>query len=1125
MATPSFSSTVVARAAAALYGIQLGSNTMSAVLAEANQTGGVESLINALYSRDFGSKSNASVAATVVANLGITGAGAGDAADYVEFLLDTAPAGGKGAAIAQAAAAFSGMTADATFGAAATAFNGSIASAVAYSQRAGTVDRAFNAGATISLTTGQDFLTGTPGGDTIIARIFDNQNTLQSGDWIDGGAGADRLEVDLGTSSDFSITPETTSVETFSVRAQADNNDSGDNNVAGEAHVIVDAQRMVGVTRFDSTDSRADLIIEDVRTPLRTKDITIGMIGTDAGNVDYAVYFDRLRADGTSTAQLTIELMDTRAATSNVAATAAAPLKDSPYNGFSFVLNGKTIRLTDTVPNSTDVTTFNGAQTYPQLLAAIQAMLTAPANLALYPELAGITASLGPTFEARDTATGIAATGTTIVLSGSSAGSVSLGAGNFIADDGVPADSGLHTRQSTASSSATDLITSTIVLDDVGRGSNGGDLVIGAMSVGETSTSAGVGRFEITVERSSALGIIASTNNALKEVTVTSGTAAGTLKVQGNDNTTSLTAGASAGDNNNTLPGAVNQHNAFGFNDVRLINMSGMTNAVWFDASVNAASFAKYIQLADTQQNPAGDNNSTDGKTTLQVADFEYSGGSGNDVIAVVIDQGIAASNSNVQVGREDFTFSIAGNNGNDSISLRIGNAQSTGPRLATAAETGNDGLINATGFVENWYLHQKANRNVTIDAGDGNDTVRTPGAGDAIIKLGAGNDTAYVDNTGWQNTANTVVTNAGKAIWVFNSTNQAAAAHVARAVDDISSDLTNDAHNLYRATVTVTFMGLTASVELPSFAAGGVYTPTDLHINQAIKKAINEDAVLSKLLLAQDGPLYSLTVKSLIDGVMVAADLDVSVTAANATAFSPTELAAVAAAYGLVAPNTTVADVNLASTNAANTFNLANADYDAQFGNDGQGVAGVDIVGAASTTPSDNTITPGTGNDVIVLGTTDSAVALTTANEDSNDVVVYENATFGADTIVNFVAGTNAALTGNDKLNFTSLGGIGANLAAYGAISNTHRSINLQDKTAANDTAAEVAALFTDAGAVITTLVTHVYLAVNTTTNIADVYRIDDPTGATANVTATLMGTIDLADTVWSTLVADNFS
>jgi hypothetical protein len=1114
MAIPSFTSTVIARAAAAIYGIQLGNGTMTEVLKEAGSSS-VSALINGVYNRDFANTPNADVAAMVVANLGITGDVVPEAVAYVTGELDAASPDEEGMVIADIAAMFSGMTSHPALGAAASAFAGRIAAAVTYAQTAGTVDRALSSGATLNMTTSQDFLSGTPGDDVITAHIFNNSDTLQSGDQINGGAGSDRLEADLGSSSDFSITPETTSVETVVIRAQARNEDSGDNNVAGEPIVQVDAQRMVGVTRWDSMDSRADLLIEDVRTPLRTKDITIGMVGTDAGNVDYAVYFDRLRADGTSTATLAIELMDTRAATNADPAIAALPLKDSPYNGFTFIVNGKTIRLTDPIPNSTDTTSFNGAQTYPQLLAAIQKLLTD--NVATYPELAGITAAFGPTFEARDTKTGEIAVGQTIVLSGTSAGSVSLGVGTFIADDGVPADSGLHTVQSTASTSATDLITSTIVLDDVGRGSNGGDLVVGAMSVGETSSSAGIARFEITVENSSALGIIASTNNALKEVTVTSGAAKGTLKVQGFDNVTSLTAGTAKGDFNNTLPGAVAQHNAYGFNDVRMINMSGMTASVWFDAAITAASFAKYIQLTDTQADPGGDDNSTDGKTTLQVADFEYSGGSANDTIAVVIDTGIAESNSHVQPGMADFTFKLNGNDGNDSISVRIGDALSS-PRAATAAETGNDGLINATGLAENWYLHQRENANITIDGGAGNDTIRTPGAGDAKIILGAGNDTVYVDNTGLQNTTflspggstTSPITNSGRAIWVFNTADQNGADGTnARNVRDLQSDLTLDTHELYRADLTVTFMGLTATVALPS----GVYEPSDLYINQAIKKAINSDAVLSKLLVAEDGPLYSLVVRSLIDGVMVDADLAVAVDVTGvASLLSATERAAIKTAWGLA--DDLAATIQTAMDAAATAFNTAETDYDGKFGHDD---APVDLVGANSTTPSDNTITPGAGNDVMVLGTTVAAAE----PESSNDTIVY-SAAFDNDTIVNFNDGT--AAVGGDILDFRGIGGALAG-GVFGVVNNTHRSIVIETQTAANDTAAEVAALFTDAGAVITTAVTHVYVAVDAD-NVGHVYRVDDPVGATANVTATLMGTIDLADTPWSAVtLADNFA
>ena len=71
MAISSFSSTVVARAAAALYGLQLGYATMNSVMAEANVpgSGGVNALIDGVYARDYGNATTASVAQRVVANL------------------------------------------------------------------------------------------------------------------------------------------------------------------------------------------------------------------------------------------------------------------------------------------------------------------------------------------------------------------------------------------------------------------------------------------------------------------------------------------------------------------------------------------------------------------------------------------------------------------------------------------------------------------------------------------------------------------------------------------------------------------------------------------------------------------------------------------------------------------------------------------------------------------------------------------------------------------------------------------------------------------------------------------------------------------------------------------------
>lgn len=1109
-----FNNTVVARTAAAVWGLKLGFGTMQSVLAQANVApGGLDAVINSAYEDSYAGVSDAAITAIFISNLGLTGTAKTDGTAYVLAQLAAAPAGSTGSTLAGIAGLFAGLAGDATYGAAATAFNAKVAGALAYSSTPGTQDAVLGdlpSSTSFFLSTAQDNMGGTAGNDVFNAYIFDNQNTLQSGDSVSGGVGTDTLFADMGASQDFAVTPITSNVENIQIRAQSRSSDSGDNNLAGEGRVIIDAQRIDGELRYESNNSRADLIIEDVRISSSqiTKDITVAFVQGDPGNVDFGLYFDQpsLTANKTSSSQLILQVMDTRSA-----ARGLDPLLESPYDGVSFFLSGVQIFLRD----PPGVTTINDATTYPALLAALQASIAGNALAA------GITASLGNSFTVLDSL-GTPVSGTEIVLT---AANKTFAPGTWIASGGVPADSSLHTAQFAGTSSTEDLVTSTVILDDVGRGSNGGDLVIGGLSAGETSSSRGVDRFEITVERTSRLQTINSTANWLKEVTFKNGDTKGNVQVLGSN---AANGGASSfNDHSEQLPGATGQHDRWGFHDVRLIDASAMTGTVTFDALVTPASFAKYIRLTDTQSDPAGDNTSLPGKTT-QVADFRYSGGSGNDSMFVLVDNSIVSSNSTVQAGREDFSFNVSGNSGNDAITFRM-------------ADQNNDGL-NGLGLADNWYMHQKTLRNVSIDGGDGNDTVRTPGAGDVIIRLGAGNDTVYTDNTGAQGGLGlSVITNTNatgpvtgqRAVWVFGTGDQTVAAVPAqRNLNDLRSDLVNNNYgndpgvpgteSLYRATVTVTYKGLTAAVQLPV----GVYRPTDLHVNQAMKAAINLDPVLSKLLVAEDGPLYSLVVKSLIDGDQAVTDLGVVLTAYTVT--TGLTIQDERNAYTALNPSdATPTDAELqALLNAAIVLFDTKGDYVARFGNGGA----TDVVGADSFTPSDNTVTGSTGNDVIVMGTTVAAAI----NESSNDTAVYQLG-FENDTIVYFQAGVRA--TGGDILNLNALGGFVAGAPAQlisaavapgiGGILFTaeNGTVHVHNQTPGTDTAAEIAALYVDSAAATGDTKTSVYIAVDALTNKGFVYAITDAAGGAANVTATLAGTIDLADTPWLTLTVDNFT
>ena len=165
---------------------------------------------------------------------------------------------------------------------------------------------------------------------------------------------------------------------------QADQVDTGDNNIAGVG--IIDAERSVGVTHWESNNSRADLIIEDVRIGASqiTKDITIAFVESDPGHVDFGVYFDQysLRSQTNTSSVLSLEVLDTRSA-----AAGTGPLKDSPYSGFAFNVTFPGAATPKLVTLNSPA--IDAALTYEALVAAIQAAIDAN------PELVGFKATLG----------------------------------------------------------------------------------------------------------------------------------------------------------------------------------------------------------------------------------------------------------------------------------------------------------------------------------------------------------------------------------------------------------------------------------------------------------------------------------------------------------------------------------------------------------------------------------------------------------------------------------------------------------------------------------------------------------------------------------------------------------
>ena len=968
----------------------------------------------------------------------------------------------------------------------------------------------------LNLTVGQDNLTGTTVADTFTASVAQNAlgqqvNTLGSGDRLNGGANNnDTLNATITagvfagglsfSNASMPIQPATTSVEIIKLEAV-----NSDINTATRANseVYVNGKDMLGVTSIGSIRSDANLVIQNLSTKdsagvvrsTGTSNMTVAMEYT--GNADSrwsesntAVYFDQdyLTARPTSNNAIEIRIVNSL----ELALTPSRPLLS--FEGLSFTAGGTLVEVSfpAALRGLTGIAAYN---------AAVDAVKARLVDL----NITGVDVALLPLRPAVFTDDVKSDVTSQVFPLGTKAGdyspisitstSVALGLGRVAVDNVTRNFNGLNT-QDLLTTNRSELVAINVDLEKAGLAGDGGQLVAGSMNKTAantwnavnttTDTKSGIERFEVKVkgaeDKSSSLSGLLSTNNNLRVVNVTTdstvtGTSFADLTI-GNSKTLGL-------DVVNKLPLEVlpTSANANALKDVQTFNASAFKGDVKLYAGLTSEVTAKYMNLVDQAPAAAASDNNA----------FTYTGGVGNDIFNIALDSANLANAGTTT--REDFTFSLVGGAGNDNLTLSVVDAATTIAGVTTLGRT-------ASGAA-NWYQNSKLNANLLIDAGDGDDIISTPGSGDVVILGGAGNDTVYSDNTG------------AKAVWAFNGTG---------AIGNLLSDVNNE-YSLFKASVSVNFKGLIATAVIPNNATG---RSNDLAINQAIKAAINGDVVLNKLLIATDGPANTLVVTSKIDGSMLAPDLVISLVAPAASAISASEYQTLQTAYSTAAvPVTTPAQVD-AILAAALTNATVRGDYIRP---------NPTVDGTIGTGVSDHNITGGAGSDVLVLST----------DVNSNEILVYA-AGFGSDTIVNF----EATGSGIDQLNLSALlGGTGVALindvAGAGLVvitgAATSRSIILDNLVAPAPTVAGVAGinnntqdlvanLFQDSGSA-TAAKTFAYVAVNTATNIGTVYTVSDAVGGTAgatlaingsNVTAVLQGTIDLADTLWSSLTVTNF-
>jgi hypothetical protein len=701
----------IIRIVEALFGVQPGNTyytNFQGFVAETSLDALSNALVGALAPADA-----ASLAATVAANYQVdpaleTADGSNVIAlleTYITAQLNTVPEAEWGAKILEITNQYTNLWTDPLLGASVTKFNDSVVKSLVYSANPANSDvndpnSGTATGDTINLTLALDNLTGTDANDIFNAFIFNNSNTLQSGDKVDGGAGMDTLFADIGNSQNFAITPDTNSVEKLQVRAQAVSTDSNENNMSNG--VQIDAERMHGTTWYESNNSRADVTIEDVRILRKdaygddsdqiTQDITVAMVSTDPGLVDLGVYFDQhsLTPEGVRESNsITLTVANQLEVANGFDDT--APLKDIPYTNVGFLVNDQQVVL------ALDLT---GVSTYDDMWTVMETAFND--EKAINDLLSDVTITRiidGDSFFSRDGDQRNADQYNLVKAEGQIAPSNP----GWTAEGGLPPSNAFSATvlQGEAQTSSS-LITANILLDDVGRGSMGGDLIVGGLSTGITSDSKGVEQFDIIVERNSELQEIQSTNNTLEVVNIVNGTNKGNLVVAGDTN--------ADGD----LPGS--DANTSGFLDVRVLDASAMVGTVDIDAELSSAVVTKYMNLKD---------NATD--ASIDNVGFMYDLGTNNDTLSLNISaDNLAAAGSTT---REDFFLDISGNGGDDTITTKIGDG------------TGIDGT--------NWYVNSRINANLTVNGDSGNDTIKTVGAGDFNINAGSGNDTVYANNDG----------------------------------------------------------------------------------------------------------------------------------------------------------------------------------------------------------------------------------------------------------------------------------------------------------------------------------------------------------------------------------------
>ena len=198
------------RISGALFNQQLSASDYSDILAANKTVAELNAWANSMVGLEYKNKTVTKIASDLLTNLGLS-----SVAGLENWVAGQLTAGGGVAKAGETILAmlndFSNMTADATYGTAATTFNTKVANSQAVSQTAGSVGGTYAAVSLTAapvafpLTSNADVRTTGSGADTFNALYSSTGGmTFQATDSLDGGAGADTINIQVGVTGTHS---------------------------------------------------------------------------------------------------------------------------------------------------------------------------------------------------------------------------------------------------------------------------------------------------------------------------------------------------------------------------------------------------------------------------------------------------------------------------------------------------------------------------------------------------------------------------------------------------------------------------------------------------------------------------------------------------------------------------------------------------------------------------------------------------------------------------------------------------------------------------------------------------------------------------------------------------------